>query len=144
LDAHVVNDDRDPPPMHFGEYPHGAYWSAERSDTTDEDGADDDYTVSGQVIRLMWDYGVIVPLWDAEGLLPEEPDWLRAALGLSDPLIDALTRWGHDMNELDASGPMPEYQYKALRKALDVRARNLAVLLQDELGSRFTVAYRPW
>jgi hypothetical protein len=26
--------------------------------------------VSGPVIRLMWNGGVVVPLWDAEGLLP--------------------------------------------------------------------------
>ena len=61
--------------MHFGDYPHGAYWSAERRDQGDE--GPEDHTVDGQVIRLMWDYGVRVASWDAAGLLPEEPRWLR-------------------------------------------------------------------
>jgi len=97
----VVTSDDAPPPMHFGDYPHGAYWSAERRPQGQED-EPADYSVSGSVLRMMWDYGVRVPLWDAEGLLPEEPNWLRKALGLSDPLIEDLTRWGLDMVELDA------------------------------------------
>ena len=96
--------------------------------------------MNGGVIRLMWDYGVTVPLWDAEGLLPEEPEWLRAALGLSDALIDDLTRWGNDMNALDVAALSSSSQYEAL----DVRARALAERLQRELSSRFSVQYRPW
>ena len=88
----------------------------------------------------MWDYGVVVPLWDAGGLLPEEPEWLRAALGLSDALIGDLTRWGHDMNVLDGAARSSRSQYEAL----DVRARELAARLQRELGSGFSVQYRPW
>lgn len=76
-----MKDERDPPPMHFGDYPHGAYWSAERREQDDE--GPEDYTVDGQVIRLMWDYGVRVPSWDAAGLLPEEPEWLRVELRAS-------------------------------------------------------------
>ena len=117
--------------MH-GDYPHGAYWSAERRDQDDE--GPEDYTVDGQVIRLMWDYGVRVPLWDAAGLLPEEPEWLRVALGLSDGLINDLNDWGHDMNWLDGA-QVRSRQYDAL----DLRARELADRLQRELGSRFTV-----
>jgi hypothetical protein len=78
--------------MHLGDFPLGAHWSAEARPGGQED-EPADYSVSGSVIRMMWDYGVRVPLWDAEGLLPEEPDWLRKALGLSDPLIEDLTRW---------------------------------------------------
>src|SRR4051794_29773461 len=82
----VPNSEDERPPMHFGDYPDGAYWSAdrqlalgrgaERHAATDDD-EPVDHTVSGSVIRFMWDYGVRVPLWDAEGLLPEESDWLR-------------------------------------------------------------------
>ncbi len=49
--------------------------------------------IAGDEIRLMWDYGVVVPLWDAHALLPDEPEWLRRVLRLSDTLIDELTRW---------------------------------------------------
>ena len=67
----MVKDERDPPPMHFGDYPHDAYWSAERRDQ------DASYPRRTRSIRLMWDYGVRVPLCDAAGLLPEERKWLR-------------------------------------------------------------------
>jgi len=50
----VVKDERDPPPMHFGDYPHDAYWSAERRDQ------DASYPRRTRSIRLMWDYGVRV------------------------------------------------------------------------------------
>jgi hypothetical protein len=136
----VVTCDDAPPPMHFGDYPHGAYWSAERRAQGQED-EPADYSVSGSVLRMMWDYGVRVPLWDAEGLLPEEPDWLRKALGLSDPLIEDLTRWGLDMVELDA---VPSRRTTEAYEALDARARELAERLQQELGSRYRVKYHPW
>jgi hypothetical protein len=129
------------PPVYFGDYPHGAYWSAERMSDAQED-APADYSVSGPVLRLMWDYGVWIPLWDAEGLLPEEPEWLRDALCLSERLIDDLGRWGLDMNELDSAAP-----HRRTRKAfaaLEVRGRELALRLQEEVGSRYTVEYRPW
>lgn len=134
----VVNDDREPPPMHFGDFPHGAYWSADRRELPDDKAAE--YAVSGSLIRFMWDYGVTVPLWDAQGLLPEEPEELKAALGLSDSLIADLTRWGHDMNALDSAPRASKSQYEAL----DVRARTLADRLQRELGPQFTIEYRAW
>lgn len=88
----VISNDG-PPPAHLGDYPHGANWSADRPPAAEEDGPVD-YSVSGPVIRFMWDYGVHVPLWDADALLPDEPQWLRQALQLSDSLIEDLTRWG--------------------------------------------------
>lgn len=133
-------DDRDLPPNQFGDYPHGAYRSAERRPSTGED-EPVDYTVSGPVIHVMWDYGVRVPLWDAEGLLPEEPEWLREALGLSDPLIDELRRWGLEMDGLDAD---PSHRTNEAYEALEVRAQELAQRLQREVGSRYRVKYHPW
>ena len=125
--------------MHFGDYPNGKYWSAQRLPIEGDEPAD--YTVSGSVIRLMWDYGVIVPLWDAEGLLPGEPDWLRETLGLSDPLIEDLTTWGRLMEELDAN---PHQRSPTSYDALNSRGQDLANRLQQEVGSRYTVEYRPW
>lgn len=42
--------------MYLGDYPDGAYWAAERRAATHE-GVLADNTVSGPVIRFMWDYG---------------------------------------------------------------------------------------
>ena len=89
----------------------------------------------------MWDYGVRIPLWDTEGLLPDESEWLREALGLSDSLIDDLTRWGRDMDGLDAA---PNRRTTDAYEALDARARDLVQRLQPEFGSRFSVKYKPW
>lgn len=126
--------------MHLGDYPDGAYWSAERPAATSED-EPVDHTVSGSVIRFMWDYGVRIPLWDAEGLLPEESEWLQEALGLSDPLIEDLRMWGEEMEALDAS---PRRRTTDAYEALDVRARALVQRLEEEFGARFSVKYRPW
>lgn len=102
------------------DYPRGAYWSAERRDRAEED-QPAAFSVSGSVLRMMWDYGVRVPLWDADGLLPEEADWLRQALGLSDALIEDLTCWSGDMEGLDA---VPSRRTSDAYDALDTRARD--------------------
>lgn len=132
---------REAPPKHFGDYPNGVYWSAEPPPGhVDDDKAD--VTVTGDVIKFMWDYGVVVPLWtDWDGLLPEEPEWLRTALGLSDPLIDDLGKWGTAMDHLDANPPL---RTKEAYRDLDQQARELVVRLQREVGSRFTITYKPW
>lgn len=136
----VPDNDERRAPLHFGDYPDGAYWSAERLPKAAED-EPADHTVSGVEIRFMWDFGVRVPLWDDDGLLPEDPAWLRTALGLSDPLIDDLTRWGTDMDALDAA---PSRRTTEAYDALDVRARELAERLRQELGPRLSVTYKPW
>jgi hypothetical protein len=89
----------------------------------------------------MWDYGVQVPLWDAEGLLPEDPEWLRRSLGVSDPLIEDLARWGDEMDALDAD---PRRRTGEAYDALDACARDLVQRLRTELGSRFSISYQPW
>ena len=136
----MTTRDDPPPPVHLGDYPHGAYWSAERDDSAPE-GEPTDHSVHGAVIRVMWDYGVRVPLWDEEGHLPEEPEWLRGALGLTDTLIEDLRGWGHDMLDLDAA---PGRRTEETYAALDVRGRELAQRLQREVGSRYRVKYHQW
>lgn len=136
----MPTDDAASLPRHLGDYPDGAYWSADRP-AGSEDAEPTHHKVSGRVIRLMWDYGVRVPLWDAEGLLPEEPEWLKGELRLSDGLIGDLTRWGHDMNDLDAD---PGRRTASAYQAMDARARDLAARLQREVGDRYTVDYVPW
>ena len=98
--------------------------------------------VDGDVIRFMWDYGVTVPLWtDHEGLLPDDPEWLRGALGLSDALIEDLRAWGAAMGYLDAN---PRLRTGRAYRDLDQRARGLVARLEEELAPRLTVEYRPW
>ena len=70
--------------------------------------------IAGDEIRLMWDYGVILPLWDEHGLLSDEPEWLRRVLHLSDTLIDQLTRWGSAMEARDQE---PQFESAEWREA---------------------------
>jgi hypothetical protein len=73
-------------------------------------------------------------LWGEEGLLPDDPDWLRQALGLSDSLIADLLQWVRDM---DAARDRGESQ-----ALLGPRALELVDRLQSEVGTRFTVTFR--
>ncbi len=107
--------------------------------TTDDDAFD--FEVEGDVIRFMWDYGVTVPLWTGTGLVPDDPRWLRAALGLSDELIADLTAWGNAMNDLDADVSLRTPEAYA---DMDRRAQELVERVRRELGSRFGVVYRAW
>lgn len=106
---------------------------------------DDDETpsVTGPEIRFMWDYGVGVPLWADGGLLPEDPDWLREALGLSAELVAELTAWGNAMEELDSRPSLGADQQGAYRE-LDSRAAALVEELRAQLAGRYTVRYVPW
>ncbi|WP_158648112.1 hypothetical protein [Nocardioides houyundeii] len=132
---------------HFGDYPNGAYWSAVRVEPV-TDGEEDAYDAPpiGDVIRFMWDYTVNVPLWDAEGLLREEPEWLRRQLGLGDKLIEALTDWGSRMNHLDGTrwGQKSDAEWEQAYRDMDARARDLVERLRTELGTRYRVVYKPW
>lgn len=101
----------------------------------------DEGSVSGDVIRFMWDYSVHIPLWGDEGKLPEEPEWLRRELGLSDGLIDGMATWGHDMCELDGTEAAFDME---TGRVMDERARDLVERLRAELGSRYRVVYKPW
>ena len=119
-------DDSSPP------YPgDGLHRVAHRPDRAvyDDAGADD-LTVEGTRLRIMWDEGA-GPLWGDEGLLPDDPAWLRQALGLSDALVSDLRDWVHDMDTAHGYGQSPPQ--------LDARRVQLAERLQAEVGSRFRV-----
>ena len=126
----------DPPPPHIGNYPDGPYWSAVPIGQARD--VEEDYTVEGSDLQLMWDEGG-GPLWGIEGLLPDDPPWLQRALGLSEGLIADLIAWRDDMN--DSSWGSHEDWLEA-RKVMDQRAEALVERLQGELGSRFEVRYR--
>ena len=105
---------------------------------------DPDEFIAGDEIQFMWDYSVTVPLWDEEGLLPDEPDWLRRVLGLSASMIDRLSRWGEAMNAQDAIPDPRSLERRAAREDLRRQGRELADDLQRELGARYTVTYKWW
>jgi len=101
----------------------------------------EDYTISGDTIRFSWDYMVDVPLWDAEGGLPPDSDWLRRALGISGALVEELRRWDEEMCALiDHRRPTP----KPALDQLNERAEQLVERLRDELRGRYKVKYIPW
>jgi hypothetical protein len=126
------NED-DAPPPYFGDYPNGAYWSAVLRDGAVDASTEDDFDVRGTRLRIMWDEGA-GPLWGEEGLLPDDPDWLRQALGLSDSLIADLLQWVRDMDAARDRGESQAF--------LGPRALELVDRLQSEVGTRFTVTFR--
>jgi hypothetical protein len=118
----------------FGDDPRGFYWTAVRPDQDEQDDDEqNEYVVEGSDLRIMWDEGA-GPLWTTEdGLLPDDPESLKRALGLSDSLVADLFTWLRDMDEAACQYPPT--------KQLDERAQRLAERLQGEVGQRFTVRY---
>lgn len=108
--------------------PRGAFWCSADDEFVVVD--EDEYSVDGSELRIMYDTGA-GPLWAIDGLLSDEPEWMKRALGISDGLVADLLRWLLDMDS--ASRPHPE--------SLDERAEELAGRLQAEVGSRFRVWY---
>ena len=132
----------DPEPLspYFGDYPDGMYWSAIRREGTDAvDEVDEDYTVEGPNLRIMWDEGA-GPLWASDGLLPDNPEWLQRALDLSDALVADLLRWLRDMTALHFGRSVADWREG--RRQLDERGRQLAERLQAEVGNRYKVRYQ--
>jgi hypothetical protein len=84
--------DKDALSPYFGDYPHGAYWSAEVPQGAQDE---ESYEVGGTTIKFMPDDTVTVPLWDDDGLLPEDPLWLNTVLGLSPELVADIIAWSH-------------------------------------------------
>ena len=132
----TVMEDPERPPPYFGDYPHGAYSSAAAPrDAEDDAPLEDDYSVGGPGLRIMWDEGA-GPLWaDGEGLLPDDPEWLQRALGLSKALIEDLLGWQHDMDAAAQHHPPTPHLAEA--------AERLADRLRAEVGSRFEVRFHP-
>jgi hypothetical protein len=138
-----MDADREPIPPIYGD-PDGPHWVAVPHGPTPETA--EPPVVIGDALRFMWDYGVVVPLWDETGLLPDEPEWLREQLGLSDDLIRALTEWGRDMNKADEAPRKRRARsdWEQAYQELDARARALVERLRAELAGRYEVAYHQW
>ncbi len=121
---------RDAPPRHFGDYPHGAYWSADVSQGTEDKKS---YEVSGTTIGFMPEDTVTVPLWDEEGLLPEDPSWLNRALDLSPELVADIAAWGEDWNAPNAGRYFTRRQHQERKRRLDTDAKALVERIRSEL-----------
>jgi hypothetical protein len=132
-----VMEDQERPPPYFGDYPHGAYWSAVAPEGAQASDEEEDCTVEGTELRIMWDEGA-GPLWASDGPLPDDPAWLRRALGLSDSLVADLLTWLSDMTALHTGLPVADWRERG--RQLDKRGRELAKRLQTEVGTR----YRAW
>ncbi|WP_322938221.1 hypothetical protein [Nocardioides bizhenqiangii] len=133
----TVVEEREAPRPYFGNYPNGSYWLA--VPLGEEPDVDDDHTVDGSHLRIMWDESA-GPLWGVDGLLPDDPIWLQRALGISESLIADLLGWQRDMDVLNHRPSTDEW--RARQQELDVRAGQLAARLQAEVGTRYEVQYR--
>jgi hypothetical protein len=92
---------------------------------------DNDYSFDGTDIRPMWDEGA-GPLWSTgEGPLPDQPEWLRRVLGLSDDLIVDLLAWMRDMDTAARFHQVPD--------SLRANAVRLVERLRVEAGDRWKV-----
>lgn len=127
------------PKPYLGDYPHGPYWSAIRPEgaeagvVADEEGC----SYEGTGLRIMWDEDA-GPLWGDEGLLGEDAQWIKRALGLSDTLIDDLLTWKQDMTALHFGRP-PVDDWREQKRRLDDLGDALAVRLKAEVGEQFRV-----
>jgi hypothetical protein len=129
--------DKDAASPYFGDFPHGAYWSAEVPKGTQDE---DSYEVSGTTIRFMPDDTVAVPLWDDEGLLPEDPLWLNTVLGLSLELVADIAAWSEDWNAQGAGVQrFTSKQHQERKRRLDAEARALVGPIRSQLGPGLTV-----
>ena len=71
----------------------GQGWYVPDPDERTPDQPLDDTHLEGTKIAFFWDYGATVPLWDEDGLLPDDPEWLERELGLSRALVADLAAW---------------------------------------------------
>ena len=133
----VMEDQKRPSPF-FGDHPHGSYWSAVAPESTQVNDEEEDYTVEGSELRIMWDEGA-GPLWSDDGLLPDATEWLRLALGLSDSLSADLLSWLRDMTGLHFESHVGDWEEQ--RRQLDERGREQAERVQRQVGTRYRVSY---
>lgn len=129
------------PSPYFGDHPDGAYWSAIRPEGAQARAVSDEeeYSYEGADLRIMWDEDA-GPLWGDEGLLREDAQWMRRALGLSDTLISDLLTWKRDMTALHFGRP-PVDDWGEQKRHLDDRGQALAERLKAAVGNRFRVWY---
>ncbi len=135
----MEHDER--PEPYFGDYPHGAYWSAIRPEAAKARAVSTEeyFSYEGTSLRIMWDEGA-GRLWGDGGLLGGDPEWMRRALALGDALIDdLLLTWMQEMSAVHHGPVVDDWQEQSHR--LDSRGEALAERLKAEVGQRYRVWY---
>ena len=82
------------------------------------------------MIRFSWVHDAWPdPLWEAGSVLPQDANWLRQALGVSEVLIRELRAWAEARDALEPTG----LAHGQTVSALDAQADNLVSRLRAEL-----------
>jgi hypothetical protein len=68
----------------------GRGWHVPDPDERTSERTIEDIHLEGTTVAFFWEYRAAVPLWDAYGLLPDDPEWLERELGLSRSLVAEL------------------------------------------------------
>lgn len=134
-------DDHDRTPPFLGDPATGVGWYAYPPEGYV--GPPESFAIEGTVIRFMPEDSVSVPLWDGNGLLPHEPEWLNRALGLSAELVADLAAWGDDWNASIYGQQFTAEEHLARSERLDAEARVLIERLRSELPEGYEVVYLP-
>lgn len=119
--ARLVNmSGRYPLSPYFGDYPNGRYISAFAPPGAPSPD-DDDFEAAGVIRFRMPEEEVNFPLWDDNGLLPDDPELLESGLGLSAALVADLKTWGAEWNDR-RSQACPDFTVRRerLREKADV------------------------
>ncbi len=133
----MADPPREAPNPYFGDYPNGPYWSAYVPIGDDSAEVEETYEIAGTMIRFMPEYGVTVPLWDEEGYLSEDPEWLNRALGLSPELVADLAKWGAEWDAPQLRLTAAQHAARDLAGAAE--AQQLVERLRAELPPQFRV-----
>jgi hypothetical protein len=140
----------EPPPLYFGDYPHGSYWSADPKDidrgaenpgraqwaTTVERSAANPYP-----IRMFAEIGCDFALWGPVDEPPpttsgvQEADYLEEELLISVSLRDRLLAWAQDHFRHDGG------DHTVSMDDFDERGFFISRELQRELGDLYAVTY---
>jgi hypothetical protein len=86
--------------------------------------------VEGTHIRMMAEWSFTMPLWDADGPLPEDPDYLHRELGISRKLIADLAAWG------------TAWELDPYSREYGTEGRRVFARSQTEISPRFSVSLR--
>jgi len=104
-------------------------------------GCDNDVVKPG-VIEFYPDDTVTMPLWDQDGLLPDDPEWLRQELGLSQELIDDLVAWARDWDQPPSRVESEVAAWIERLPERRVEGHRLFERLEAEVSPRFTLVNR--
>jgi hypothetical protein len=105
-------------------------------------GCDNGAMEPGGVIEFFPEDTVTIPLWNEEGLLPDDPEWLREELGLSQELIEDLTAWARDWDQPPSRIDSEVAAWIERLPERRAEGRRLFERLKAEVSPRFTLVNR--